>query len=133
MVFQWFPMLANHWSDDGMVTIHRSGLLLSNTIFITLPLETKIEIVRYFEQWNVCSCQMTSKEEQALHLKYLQICISADHQGHIVRIIIGCKSCGATQKMTFCVLFQICISERVRLPGKPPRSQLTTYLMADQA
>ena len=26
MVFQWFPMLANHWSDDGMVTIHRSGL-----------------------------------------------------------------------------------------------------------
>ena len=27
MVFQWFPMVANHWSDDGMVTIHRSGLL----------------------------------------------------------------------------------------------------------
>ena len=26
MVFQWFPMLANHWSDDGMVTIHCSGL-----------------------------------------------------------------------------------------------------------
>ena len=40
MVFQWFlvtktiasngfpmvPMVANHWSDDGMVTIHRSGL-----------------------------------------------------------------------------------------------------------
>ena len=24
--FQWFPMVANHWSDDGMVTIHRSGL-----------------------------------------------------------------------------------------------------------
>ena len=27
MVFQWFPMVANHWSDDGMVMIHRSGLL----------------------------------------------------------------------------------------------------------
>ena len=41
MVFQWFcslatighdgfsmvSMVANHWSDDGMVTIHRSGLL----------------------------------------------------------------------------------------------------------
>ena len=26
MVFQWFPMVADHWSDDGMVTIHRSGL-----------------------------------------------------------------------------------------------------------
>ena len=26
MVFQWFPMVANHWSDDGMVVIHRSGL-----------------------------------------------------------------------------------------------------------
>ena len=26
MVFQWFSMVANHWSDDGMVTIHRSGL-----------------------------------------------------------------------------------------------------------
>ena len=26
MVFQWFPMVANHWSSDGMVTIHRYGL-----------------------------------------------------------------------------------------------------------
>jgi len=26
MVFQWFPMVANHWSNDGMVTIHRRGL-----------------------------------------------------------------------------------------------------------
>ena len=26
MVFQWFPMVANHWSNDGMVTIHRYGL-----------------------------------------------------------------------------------------------------------
>ena len=26
MVFQWFPMVANHWSKDWMVTIHRSGL-----------------------------------------------------------------------------------------------------------
>ena len=23
--FQWFPMVANHWSNDGMVTIHRHG------------------------------------------------------------------------------------------------------------
>ena len=27
MVFQWFPMVANHWSNDGMVTIHRYGLV----------------------------------------------------------------------------------------------------------
>ena len=27
MVFQWFPMVANHWSNDGMVTIHRRGLI----------------------------------------------------------------------------------------------------------
>ena len=26
MVFQWFLMVANHWSNDGMVTIHRYGL-----------------------------------------------------------------------------------------------------------
>ena len=26
MVFQLFPMVANHWSNDGMVTIHRYGL-----------------------------------------------------------------------------------------------------------
>ena len=30
MVFQWFPMVANHWSNDGMVTIHRRGLHLSH-------------------------------------------------------------------------------------------------------
>ena len=27
MVFQCFTMEANHWSNDGMVTIHRYGLL----------------------------------------------------------------------------------------------------------
>ena len=27
--FQWFPMVANHWSNDGMVTIHRYGLVLA--------------------------------------------------------------------------------------------------------
>ena len=27
MVFKWFSMVPNHWSDDGMVTIHRSGLV----------------------------------------------------------------------------------------------------------
>ena len=27
MIFQWFPMVANHWSNDGMVTIHRYGPL----------------------------------------------------------------------------------------------------------
>ena len=26
MVFQWFPMVANSWSNNGMVTIHRHGL-----------------------------------------------------------------------------------------------------------
>ena len=30
MVFQWFPMVANHWSNDGMVTIHRRGLLITH-------------------------------------------------------------------------------------------------------
>ena len=24
--FQWFPMVGNHWSNDGMVMIHRYGL-----------------------------------------------------------------------------------------------------------
>ena len=28
MVYQWFPMVANHWSNDGMVTIHRYGLFV---------------------------------------------------------------------------------------------------------
>ena len=37
MVFQWFPMVANHWSDNGMVTIHRSGL--------TAPLPLKMSAV----------------------------------------------------------------------------------------
>ena len=37
MVFQWFPMVANHWSDDGMVTIHRSGLIGgADNSFVTL-------------------------------------------------------------------------------------------------
>ena len=26
MFFQWFPMVGNHWSNDGMVMIHRYGL-----------------------------------------------------------------------------------------------------------
>ena len=30
MVFQLFPMAANHWSNDGMVTIHRYGLIWAN-------------------------------------------------------------------------------------------------------
>ena len=34
MFFQWFPMAANHWSDDGMVTIHHSGLALTFKIFL---------------------------------------------------------------------------------------------------
>ena len=25
MVFQWFPMVANHWFNDGMVTTHCYG------------------------------------------------------------------------------------------------------------
>ena len=25
--FQWFPMVANYWSNDGMVMIHRYGLV----------------------------------------------------------------------------------------------------------
>ena len=33
MVFQWFSMVANHWSDDGMVTIHRSGLIVGVASF----------------------------------------------------------------------------------------------------
>ena len=38
MVFQWFPMVVNHWSDDGMVTIHHSGLALSLLRDETCPL-----------------------------------------------------------------------------------------------
>ena len=36
MVFQWFPMVANHWSNDGMVTIHRYGLfnIISKRTFV---------------------------------------------------------------------------------------------------
>ena len=34
IVFQWFPMVAYHWSDDGMVTIHRSGLLSCLVVFV---------------------------------------------------------------------------------------------------
>ena len=29
-----FPMVAYHWSDDGMVTIHRSGLDLFDNILL---------------------------------------------------------------------------------------------------
>ena len=36
MVFQWFPMVANHWSDDGMVTIHRSGLEPTTCVVIIM-------------------------------------------------------------------------------------------------
>ena len=35
MVFQWFPMVANHWSNDGMVTIHRRGLLHADLLWST--------------------------------------------------------------------------------------------------
>ena len=27
MVFQWYYNVANHWSNDGMVTIHHYGLM----------------------------------------------------------------------------------------------------------
>ena len=40
MVFQWFPMVANHWSEDGMVTIHRSGLNYDHQI--TADAEVKV-------------------------------------------------------------------------------------------
>ena len=30
MFFQWFPMVGNHWSNDGMVMIHRYGLDRAN-------------------------------------------------------------------------------------------------------
>ena len=42
MFFKWFSMVAIHWSDDGMVTIHRSGLsssdLPSSTLGVRLTL-----------------------------------------------------------------------------------------------
>ena len=34
MVFQWFPIVANHWSNDGMVTIHRRGLVRIARYFV---------------------------------------------------------------------------------------------------
>ena len=38
MVFQWFPMVANHWSNDGMVTIHCYGLLIELSGAVTKKL-----------------------------------------------------------------------------------------------
>jgi len=43
MVFQWFPLVANHWSDDGMVTIHCSGLIA----FILKALKANILLENY--------------------------------------------------------------------------------------
>ena len=48
MVFQWFPMVANHWSNDGMVTIHRRGLHYCN-IGIETPLPVPGAVVL---QWS---------------------------------------------------------------------------------
>ena len=42
MGFQWFPMVANNWSDDGMVTIHRSGLLWIMAIIKSSTTETAL-------------------------------------------------------------------------------------------
>ena len=35
MVFQWFLMVANHWSNGGMVTIHRYGLHVQQYFYDT--------------------------------------------------------------------------------------------------
>ena len=56
MVFQWFSMVANHWSDDGMVTIHRSGLPLphpfpAGSFFILLEVDShpeKLGLLKFF-------------------------------------------------------------------------------------
>ena len=37
MVFQWFPMVGNHWSNDGMVTIHRRGLVPMQAGSLPMP------------------------------------------------------------------------------------------------
>ena len=38
-----FSMVANHWSNDGMVTIHRSGLLLYHKLKFTHYFQDKEE------------------------------------------------------------------------------------------
>ena len=51
MFFQWFPMVANHWSDDGMVTIHRSGLIIGNnpqSQFFLTPIHIKAIVISGF-------------------------------------------------------------------------------------
>ena len=58
------PYAIVQWCNDASFCVHTLNLILfSSTLFITLSPETKIEIVPYFEQWNVCSCQMTSKDD----------------------------------------------------------------------
>ena len=47
MVFQWFSMVANHWSNDGMVTIHRSGL--ATTLLQLLQLYNCYNIAQLFQ------------------------------------------------------------------------------------
>ena len=35
--FQWFSMVKDHWSNDGMVSMDRTGLLLSFASLFTFP------------------------------------------------------------------------------------------------
>ena len=70
MVFQWFPMVAKHWSDNGMVTIHRSGLI--GTLFGT------VGNVRYLRAFVFSSCLLVSQgKEMSLHLLGIALLVFA--------------------------------------------------------
>ena len=53
-----FSMVANHWSNDGMVTIHRSGLLLNATsLAIALENIARSILWKKFHQCEMQPCQ----------------------------------------------------------------------------
>ena len=70
MVFQWFSMVANHWSNDGMVTIHRSGLNPSMQCGM-IPLQhwSRIAFCVYMKS---CDNAKSMKLDFSFFRKYLQ-------------------------------------------------------------
>ena len=67
MVFQWFPMVANHWSDNGMVTIHRSGLLTKVDYDETFAANVRTSLLS--PSTNFLSCLVRTQLHYYHHLK----------------------------------------------------------------
>ena len=67
LVFQWFPMLANHWSYDALVTIHHYGLVSDLNISVLFFVETLMLTHRipYFDA-RISDC--LKKEDTVLRL-----------------------------------------------------------------